>query len=153
MSDIKRYSINGVPAGVDDLIKLLRVASIPVREDDALSKETDYVPANLRFPYAVIRRGDTHIIKLALPGCSKEDIKLSYKDNAFAITAKAELSGLDENDVVEEDQYSYDCTCKIEVPIEIDPASITSKFTEGILTITVKDKPAVADSSNNIPIE
>lgn len=89
--------------------------------------------------------GDNKLYKLELnmQGMKPEDINISLKDNELSITARRDEKNEDGSRFVRESAYHYT------LPSEINPDTVRSTFSNGILTIEAQ-LPAL--ESKEIPI-
>lgn len=99
--------------------------------------------------------GDSYELKAELPGYTKEDVHLSYKDNFLSISASKEESK-DEKDeqgnFIRRERYSGSMSRSFYID-NIDEQKCNAEFKDGILTITMpKLSTPVEEISHEIPI-
>lgn len=99
--------------------------------------------------------GDSYELKAELPGYTKEDVHLSYKDNYLSISASKEESK-DEKDeqgnFIRRERYSGSMSRSFYID-NIDEQKCNAEFKDGILTITMpKLSTPVEEISHEIPI-
>lgn len=97
---------------------------------------------------------DAYELEADLPGLTKEDVKLDYKDNVLSIEAykeeKAEKEDKDRNYIRRERStrsYSRQFIFK-----DIDEDNISAKFDKGVLTIELPKKDKTGTESKRIEI-
>ncbi len=85
--------------------------------------------------------GETLTFHFELPGVSKENIKLEYKDGVLALTGEKK-----EEEAAEGVRYYARERCagtfsrSFRIGTAYDPSSVEAKFKDGILTVTVQKK-------------
>ncbi|WP_407397752.1 Hsp20/alpha crystallin family protein [Anaerovibrio sp.] len=99
--------------------------------------------------------GDSYELKAELPGYTKEDVHLSYKDNYLSISASKEESK-DEKDeqgnFIRRERYSGSMSRSFYID-NIDENNCNADFKDGILTVTMpKLSTPVEEISHEIPI-
>ena len=86
--------------------------------------------------------GKSFELKAELPGLTKDDINLSYKDNYLTIATHKETSN-DEKDAegsyIRRERYSGSMSRSFYID-SIDEAGCTAAFQDGILTVTLPKK-------------
>ena len=94
-------------------------------------------------------------LKAELPGLTKDDINLSYKDNYITIAAKKEDSKDEKDDngnYIRRERYSGSMSRSFYID-NIDEAKCTAAFKDGILTVTMPKKELAAqEAPKQIPI-
>ncbi len=100
------------------------------------------------FPVDVIDEGDEYIIIADLPGFSKEQIKLEYKDKHLIISGQRVQEDEDVN-YVRRERTAENVQRRFFVD-HIDHNAISANFNNGVLTITLKKSPISYESKEII---
>ena len=99
--------------------------------------------------------GDSYELKAELPGFTKEDVHLSYKDNYLSISANKEESKDEKDDqgnFIRRERYSGSMSRSFYID-NIDENNCNADFKDGILTVTMpKLSTPVEEISHEIPI-
>jgi len=96
-------------------------------------------PGLLRAPAVdVFEEGDNVVVKVEIPGASKEDIEVNVTDSVLTISGHKERK-----EEVKEDKY-YRCersygsfSRSVELPSEVQTGKATATFTDGVLDIRI----------------
>ena len=103
----------------------------------------------------IIEKKDKYILKMDLPGFSKEDINLSLKNGYLEVSAKVEK----ENNNDEEEKYLHrerfygECERSFYVGDDVNKENINAEFKDGILYIEVPKKEEIEDQNESRQIE
>jgi len=103
----------------------------------------------------IIEKKDKYILKMDLPGFSKEDINLSLKNGYLEVSAKVEK----ENNNDEEEKYLHrerfygECERSFYVGDDVNKENIDAEFKDGILFIEVPKKEEIDDQNETKQIE
>ena len=99
--------------------------------------------------------GKSFELKAELPGLTKDDINLSYKDNYITIATRKEDSKDEKDDngnYIRRERYSGSMSRSFYID-NIDEAKCTAAFKDGILTVTMPKKELAAqETPKQIPI-
>jgi HSP20 family protein len=98
----------------------------------------------------ILEKDDFITIKIALPGVSKDDIKIEVHENMFTIKGEHKREKEDKK----EDYYRKEISCgafyrSIELPANVEAGSANAVLKDGILEVTLKK----ASHSKPIQIE
>lgn len=111
----------------------------------------DLVPSAAR---DIIEEGDTIIVRVALAGFKKEEVKAEVKNNMVIITAekanKAEAKN-EKSSYYKEISESVKRT--ISLPSAVDETKATASFEDGILTVKIPKKKAEQQDTRYITIK
>ena len=88
----------------------------------------------------ILREKDVYRIELALPGFSKEQIKLEVQDNALTVIASAGSSADNTGKQIREEFNFTESKRTFRLHKNADTEKISANFHEGILTIVIPDK-------------
>ena len=83
---------------------------------------------------------DTYELDVDLPGFKKDEVTLELKDGVLTIQA---VKGLDKDETdkkgkyIRQERYAGACSRSFYVGDDVEPADVSAKFEDGILTITV----------------
>ena len=103
----------------------------------------------------IIEKKDKYILKMDLPGFSKEDINLSLKNGYLEVSAKVEKE--EKND--EEEKYLHrerfygECERSFYVGDDVNKENIEAEFKDGILFIEVPKKEEYENPNESRQIE
>ncbi|MDR0908589.1 MAG: Hsp20/alpha crystallin family protein [Spirochaetaceae bacterium] len=97
--------------------------------------------------------GDTYTLEAELPGMEEKDIALHVEGDILTISSKHEDDGAknvspgkekdkkdDENYIIRE-RRSVSFSRSFELPENADPDSISARFKNGLLTVSIKKRP------------
>ena len=103
----------------------------------------------------IIEKKDKYILKMDLPGFSKEDINLSLKNGYLEVSAKVEKE--EKND--EEEKYLHrerfygECQRSFYIGDDVNKENIDAEFKDGILFIEVPKKEEYENPNESRSIE
>lgn len=84
-------------------------------------------------------------VQSELPGVAKDDIHVAIEGNQVTIAAEVKRSGVDENArVLRNERYYGNVYRTFALPVELDEGGSEAKYENGLLTLTLVKKPAVA---------
>ncbi len=90
-------------------------------------------------PLDIIDKGDNYLIKLALAGFSKSDIKIKKSNDYLVVTAeKQEKSSEEEGSFFYKESGEEKIRRTINLPQDADISAITAKMENGVLQIVVQ---------------
>lgn len=120
-----------------------------VFERQSNEREITYKPA------ANVREDDkNYTIELALPGFSKDEIKISFEEEVLTVTA-----GHQPQEDIKEPKYTWNefgyknkFERSFQLPETVDADGISASFENGILTITLPKKEVVMAKAKMIEI-
>ena len=93
-------------------------------------------------------------IEIALPGVPKDEIKISTKDGILTIKKEEKKENEEKNDNYFRKEFSYSSFERsFTLPDEIDKKSIKSKYSDGILIVTLPKSEKEVEDSEIIEIE
>lgn len=104
----------------------------------------------------IIEKKDKYILKMDLPGFSKEDINLSLKNGYLEVSAKVEKEN---NNDEEEEKYLHrerfygECERSFYVGDDVNKENIDAEFKDGILFIEVPKKEEYENPNESRSIE
>lgn len=108
-----------------------------------------------QFKTDIIEKDEAYVVEAELPGMSKENIELDYKDNVLSITAKKETESDerdDERQYIRRERTSRSFSRQFIIQ-DIDEDNISAQFDKGLLTITLPKQNPTQSSSKRIEIE
>lgn len=86
----------------------------------------------------VSETGDEYIISIDLPGTSKEDVEVKYKDNRLTISGERKKEEeKEEENFLRKERYHGSFTRSFTLPSEVEKDDIKANFKEGVLTVKV----------------
>lgn len=93
-----------------------------------------------------------YTILVDLPGITKKDIEVSYRDNRLTISGKREYEDEQEKkDYLRRERYQGSFTRSLTLPSEVKEEDIKAKFKEGVLKVTVPK--AEVQKPKTVPID
>jgi len=102
----------------------------------------------------IVENADGFRLELAVPGVSKEDIKVDVdKDNRLVISAstKSETEEKQENYLRKEFNYSA-FSKTLTLPEDVDKDAITASYSNGVLTVGVPKKAKAEEEVKSITV-
>ncbi len=85
--------------------------------------------------------GDKYIINAEIPGSKKNSIKVNIKNHILTIEAKTEdFESSKNSNFIQKERYIGNFERSITLPNDVDENSLKTKYTNGILTITLSKK-------------
>lgn len=107
------------------------------------------------FKTDIIEQDEAYVVEAELPGMSRDNIELDFKDNVLSISAKQETA-TDESD--EERNYirrerSTRSFSRQFILQDIDEDNIKARFDNGILEVTLPKQNPTPKTSKKIDIE
>ena len=120
-------------AAIDDLF---RGFFKPVRADRA--------PVSIKLDVA--EKDGAYVVHAEIPGVAKDDIQVSIEGNQVTIGAevKNESEKKEGERVLHSERYYGSAFRSFTLPAELDEASSTAKYENGVLELTLAKKPALA---------
>jgi HSP20 family protein len=108
-----------------------------------------------RTPAVNIAETDTQFeIELAVPGLSKEDIKINLDKNVLSVSADKKTETVDENKKFTKREYSFNSFSRsFTLPESADHSKIEADYTAGILKLTVAKKEEDKFQSREITVK
>jgi HSP20 family protein len=108
-----------------------------------------------RTPAVNIAETDTQFeIELAVPGLSKEDIKINLDKNVLSVSADKKTETVDENKKFTKREYSFNSFSRsFTLPESADHSKIEADYTAGILKLTVAKKEEAKFQSREITVK
>ncbi len=106
-----------------------------------------------RVPVNVLKTDDSYEIFLAAPGRKKEDFKISVQGNELTISYKKPKQEEEKNQNWVRYEYrlvSFERTFLMDDTV--DPASISAKYEDGVLQVTLPIKPGSIVPSQEVQI-
>ncbi len=104
-------------------------------------------------PLIDIEENDSEVmVKVEVPGMSKEDIKVSVTDNALTISGERKHESEEKGKTFHRIERAYGKFYRtISLPAEVNHDKVKASYKEGVLTITLPK--AETSQSKEIPIE
>lgn len=111
-----------------------------------LSTRGAQVPSAARARMDVIDRDQKFEVLVDLPGVKKEDIQVTIEGARVAISAesKSEKQEKDGDRVLHSERYSARYARSFELPVEVTEQGAEAKFDNGVLTLSLPKRAAVA---------
>jgi HSP20 family protein len=111
--------------------------------------------AALRSPAANIAETDAQFeIDLAIPGLTKEDIKINLDKNVLSVSADKKTETADENKKFTKREYSYSSFSRsFTLPESADQSKIEADYVNGILKLTIAKKEEAKFQTREISVK
>lgn len=135
--NVVRFHKLGYPVNkslVDDLYKSFFV-------NDRQESKCKHVPANL------IESENEFKIELAVPGFSKEDVKISFKDDVLVVKSEKEIQNAEGINYLRKEFVASGFEKKFILTEEIDSENISAVFNNGVLEIALPKKEKEVEKS------
>ncbi|MBQ2644471.1 Hsp20/alpha crystallin family protein [bacterium] len=93
-------------------------------------------------PYCEIKENEKEYnIRVQLPGINKEDIDIELSENILTVRAEIKQEEMKEEERMHVSEFAYgEYEKSVQFPEEIDAENCSSKYENGILTITLAKK-------------
>lgn len=112
------------------------------------AEEGDFYPA-----CDIAESSSQYKICIDLPGVAKEHVKVSQKDQVITISGER-TSPLKEGEHLKRNERKFGAfTRSYALPGHVDSSSISAKFIDGVLIITLSKRKQEQDDSFSVPIE
>ncbi len=113
------------------------------------------VPGNNNLPAVNIREEEkNYFVDLAVPGLSKDDIKIDVKDDLLTISSEQKNENQSNGEGFTRREFSYSSFCRsFHLPEGTDAARIEASYKDGILSVTIPREEKKAELSRQIKIK
>jgi HSP20 family protein len=105
----------------------------------------DPLPSPSQIKIDVKENDDAYTVQAEVPGVPKDDIHVSLDGNVVTLRAeiKQEDSSRKDDKVLRSERYFGEVSRSFQLPVEIDTASASAKYDNGVLSLTLpKKRPA-----------
>ncbi|TSJ40878.1 Hsp20/alpha crystallin family protein [Mucilaginibacter corticis] len=111
--------------------------------------------AATRTPAVNISESDNQFeVDLAIPGLSKEDIKINLDKNVLSVSADKKTETVDENKKFTKREYSFNSFSRsFTLPESADHSKIEADYTAGILKLTIAKKEEAKFQTREIAVK
>jgi len=111
--------------------------------------------AAYRTPAVNIAETDAQFeVELAVPGLSKEDIKINLDKNVLSVSADKKTETADENKKFTKREYSYSSFSRsFTLPESADQSKIEADYVNGILKLTIAKKEEAKFQTREISVK
>ena len=101
-----------------------------------------FSPADRLVPMDVVEKDTAYELRIAIPGLTKEDIKVDVKSGCLTVEAKKDKVNEDENYIYKGlSSYEFNRSFSdLDENLKVDMESISSKYRNGLLTISLPKK-------------
>lgn len=110
----------------------------PLRQFDQIVEQNF---AGMRTPRAVpmtaLRRGDTFIIDLDLPGVMEDDVELTVERNVVTVRARRAPARQEGDDVIVDERPYGEFTRQLFLGDNLDAGRMTAELRDGVLRLTI----------------
>jgi len=108
-----------------------------------------------RTPAVNISESDNQFeVDLAIPGLSKEDIKINLDKNVLSVSADKKTETVDENKKFTKREYSFNSFSRsFTLPESADHSKIEADYTAGILKLTIAKKEEAKFQTREIAVK
>ncbi len=87
--------------------------------------------------YTVLPQEDAYIVKIDLPGASKDRTTLSLEDNILSVKANRRSERPKSWNPVHRELSDADYSLRLRLSIPVDEARLTAQLADGVLTLTL----------------
>ena len=111
-----------------------------------VAARTANLPSVTRARMDVVDKGDKYAVTVDLPGVRKEDIRVSIEGPRVSIAAetKGEKETKEGDRVLHTERYATSYARSFELPAEVTEDNADAKYENGVLTLTLPKRAAVA---------
>jgi len=96
-------------------------------------------------PIDVAETENGYVVQAELAAVAKDEIHVAIEGNQVTIAAEVKRRGVDENArVLRNERYYGNVYRTFALPVELDEGGSEAKYENGLLTLTLVKKPAVA---------
>jgi HSP20 family protein len=96
-------------------------------------------------PIDVAETENGYLVQAELAGVAKDEIHVAIEGNQVTIAAEVKRRGVDDNArVLRNERYYGNVYRTFALPVELDEGSSEAKYENGLLTLNLVKKPAVA---------
>ena len=88
-------------------------------------------------PMTALRRGDTFIVDLDLPGVVEDDVELTVERNVVTIRARRAPARQDGDEVIIDECPYGEFTCQLFLGDNLDAGRMTADLRDGVLRLTI----------------
>lgn len=100
----------------------------------------------------IFEEGGNLIIEAELPGFSKEEIKVSIKDNQLTISAQRTQSAEEKSETYLRRERSINQVCRTFIVEDLDTEKIEARYENGLLRLTLPKPEQLQPKSREIAI-
>jgi HSP20 family protein len=125
--------------------------TIPTLFSDLLNKNGVMLPHTNDIALNIYEDSEKYMYKFMLPGLNKDDISISWS-NSHAITIEANYSKHESNNYIYSETNSY-VKRTLSLPRNIESDSISAKYENGVLYLTLPKATYKSSKSSQISIE
>jgi HSP20 family protein len=111
----------------------------PFREFDRIV-EQNFAPGMRTprtMPMTALRRGDTFLVDLDLPGVHQEDLELTVERNVVTVRARRAAARQDGDEVIIDERPYGEFSRQLFLGDNLDPGGLTADLSDGVLSLTV----------------
>jgi len=106
--------------------------------DSFFNDSTRYVNNSRILRTSISDQKDSYLMYVEVPGCSKEDIKLSVKNDVITISAKREPEKIDEKtNVIRNERLFGEFERSFQLPSEVKVDKVEAEFKDGLLKVVL----------------
>jgi HSP20 family protein len=97
---------------------------------------------NLKPPVDILEKDNMFFVRTELPGITENDFELKLDGNTLTIKAEKKMESEDSGYYYHQVESFYGtCNRSINLPDTVDAEKISASYTNGVLTITIPQKP------------
>ncbi len=109
-----------------------------------------------KVPAIDVHEGDgQYLIKVDLPGVSKDDIKIAVDNGVLSITAETRSEDKEEQDgkLIRQERHFGKFVRSLSIGADVDPAQISARFDQGVLSLSLPKREEAAKEQMTIDID
>ncbi len=89
----------------------------------------------------ILEKNDEYIVRVLLPGVSKDDLDMNYADHVLTIEGKKKCEEVKDSELIRGERLEGDFSRSIRLSNKIDASSIKASIKDGVLEIAMKMAP------------
>lgn len=86
-------------------------------------------------PMDVVRRGDSYIVTVDLPGVARDTIDVTVQDQVLTVTASRQVTHQGDDEVLVAERASGQVQRTLRLGRDVDTEAITATYADGVLTV------------------
>jgi HSP20 family protein len=111
----------------------------PFREFDRIVEQNFSSGARTprTMPMTALRRGDSFLVDLDLPGVHREDIELTVERNVVTVRATRTAARQDGDEVIIDERPYGEFSRQLFLGDNLDPSGLSADLSDGVLSLTI----------------
>lgn len=111
----------------------------PFREFDRIMEQNFSAVARTprSMPMTALRRGDTFLVELDLPGVDNDDVELTVERNVITVRARRSPARQDGDEVIIDERPYGEYSRQLFLGDNLDPGGLSANLRDGVLRLTI----------------